>query len=444
MSLLLLGILNAQAAGASGPAYRIQIFGGSNNERLDSIQTDSSGNVYLFGEDEAGDDRGYVIKTDRSGSLLFSKVYVFNGKPTQSKCLGAISVGGQIFLGQPVFDVISETSSFDMTLARIDSDGALQFQRSLGLDPDFDGVFGLATDSSNNAIISGTTTPSGGFAQSILAKYNSSGTIQWQRLAAKAGAAVQETNVATDLSDNVYAASKMRDGSFNLLIIKYNSSGTLQWQRDIDNLFATDFNLPAIKIDANGDVYVSAVDGAVAGNHNAYIAKFNSSGTIQWQRSLTSPDQVGFTAVDFDSNDDVYVSGFATVGANKQLLLVKYNSSGVIQYQRTFGGTAQNDEAFSIHIDDDDNILIGGQTRSAGVANGDSIVSLLPNDGSLTGTYSIDSVDFTYASSSFTDSAATFSVNTPTVVDSAGDLTDASTTATATDRTYTEFITLLT
>jgi len=145
------------------------------------------------------------------------------------------------------------------------------------------------------------------------------------------------------------------------------------------------------------------------------IAKWNSSGTLQWQRKIAAAPDVGIVAngIDVDSSGNLYISGetggiseLGTTGGTDGLLL-KYNSSGELQWQRKlYSPTTGVEEPLN-------NIVIDNSTSSiygTGFASGDagsSLVFRLPTDGSLTGTYSLGGMatnSIIYAASSMTES----------------------------------------
>lgn len=114
-----------------------------------------------------------------------------------------------------------------------------------------------------------------------------------------------------------------------------------------------------------------------AGNEDMYLVKYNASGVAQWVTtaggSATIPDRG--QAVATDNAGNVYVAGFfggtarfqsQTLTANGQedAYLAKYNSAGVLQFVRTFGG-AQRDQLFGVSVDDLGNIYATGQFQSS-------------------------------------------------------------------------------
>ena len=149
--------------------------------------------------------------------------------------------------------------------------------------------------------------------------------------------------------------------------------------------------------DASGNIYLSgytrstsgiATTGAHqttygGGLNDAFLVKFNSSGTRQWGTYY------GGTGNDFgwscatDTSGNIYLSGqtpstsgIATTGAyqttfggaTEDAFLVKFNSSGVRQWGTYYGGTGQ-DYGLSCATDTSGNIYLAGITRStSGIA----------------------------------------------------------------------------
>ena len=59
--------------------------------------------------------------------------------------------------------------------------------------------------------------------------------------------------------------------------------------------------------------------------------------------------------------------GILLTGAGYQYAIIaKYNSSGTIQWQRTLGSSSANDSVNAIVHDGSDNVYIAGYTRTAG------------------------------------------------------------------------------
>jgi uncharacterized delta-60 repeat protein len=430
--------LNSQASGAA-QAYFLSVLGGASFDSGRSVASDSLDNVYVVGRTDSAGAGGadfLLAKYDNSGTILFQRV--LGGAGFEQANGVAIDSANNVY----VFGQTTSTGagSSDLLLAKYNSSGTIQFQRVLG-GATFDIGNAVAIDSADNVYGVGRTTSTGaGNDDFLLAKYDSSGTIQWERVLG--GAANDEGfSVAIDSADNVYVVGKTASsgaGSNDFLLAKYNSSGTIQFQRTLGGASNDAGN--SVAIDSADNVYVLGETGSTgAGSDDFLLAKYNSSGTIQFQRVLGGAGIEQGRSVAIDSSDNVYVLGETTsTGAGgEDFLLAKYDSSGTIQFQRVLGGTG-DEVGRSVAVDSSDNVYVLGQTTSTGAGSSDFLLAKLPNDGSLEGTYSLDGSNIIYqastltaATSSLTAATSSLTAATASLTDAASSLTDAASTLTS-------------
>jgi len=435
---MLLGILNAQAAGGAF-SYWLATLGGTGYESSRGVAADSSDNVYTFGttgSTGAGGLDFLLAKYNSGGTIQWQRVlggtsYEFGHAVIVDSSNSVYTVGYTSSTG---------AGSQDVLLAKYNSGGTIQWQRVLG-GTSTDRGYSIAVDSADNLYVAGVVNSAGaGFSDCLLAKYNSSGTIQWQRALGKTNFE-QANGVTVDSSDNVYVTgytSSTGAGNGDFLLAKYNSSGTIQWQRVLGGTSAD--IAYSVTTDSSDNVYAFGRTGSTgAGSDDFLLAKYNSSGTIQWQRVLggTSAEQ-GFS-IAVDSADNLYLAGLtnSTGAGGTDFLIAKYNSSGTIQWQRVLGGTSA-DIAYAVIIDSLDNLYVAGEVNSAGAGGSDVLLAKLPNDGSLTGTYQLNGVDIIYATSTLTAATSTLTAATSTLTDQTLTLTAATSTLTAATSTLTE------
>jgi len=422
------------AAGAGGEAYWIATLGGASAEQGNGIAVDSSGNVYVAGRtlsQGAGGNDLLVAKYDTSGAIQWQRSL---GGANGDLGFGiAVDSSGNVYV---VGQTLSQgAGSNDLLVAKYDTSGAIQWQRSLG-GADNDVGNGIAVDSSGNVYVVGRTLSQGAGADDLLiAKYNTSGAIQWQRSLGGADNDIGN-GIAVDSSGNVYVVGRTDSqgaGLNDLLVAKYDTSGAIQWQRSLGGAdFETGFG---IAVDSSGNVYVVGQTlSQGAGGNDLLVAKYDTSGAIQWQRSLGGADFDSGFGIAVDSSGNVYVAGqTASQGAgSNDLLIAKYNTSGAIQWQRSLGG-ADSEAGSGIAVDSSGNVYVAGRTASQGAGNDDLLVAKLPGNGSLTGTYG----NLTYATTTLTDATRTLTDATRTLTDAARTLTDASRTLTEAARTLT-------
>ena len=244
--------------------------------------------------------------------------------------------------------------------------------------------YDIAVDSLGNVYVTGSTnvyqSQNAYYTCAVIAKYSPTGTLEWQRFwggvppSGFSGTQDVGSGIIVDSSDNIYVVGHADShiGGFSgkgALILKYNTSGTLQWQRTFG---AYDSNAHGVDFDSSGNIYVSG--GGQYGNWQ-FVAKFNSSGTLQWHRGFSSPkppnrqgDRSLGLAVD-RNNDVLYICGqLTTSGYQYDMTLAKYNLSGTIQWQRTLSGdfTSGQDFGKDVAVDSSGYVyVIGSATQLA-------------------------------------------------------------------------------
>lgn len=210
------------------------------------------------------------------------------------------------------------------------------------------------------------------------------------------------TNSTLDLYnvDNNIADTLSNTGGQDSFIAKYNSSGVLQWRAHLGGSGNQYNDRSSLSIDNNGNIYVTAVYSGVQAFYNkddsqaatlnssgldAYITKYNSSGFHQWSAGLSgSGDERGYSLT--TSNDGaVYVTGSYTsnpmifynkdglqggtltrTGNNEEAFIAKYNSSGYLDWRTRIAGLSV-ERGEGISVDSTGNVYIAGTMLSQDV-----------------------------------------------------------------------------
>lgn len=426
--------MQAQGAGTwpsqPGP-YFIGALGNTSGAESYGIAVDSSSNVYIAGYVSVSSrETGQLAKYSASGTLQWQRNLSSGGGNVSLRCI-AVDSSNNVY----VAGYLPGTGIYDCLIAKYDSSGAIQWQRSLGITSGaVENFLGIAVDSSGNVYATGSI--SGG-ADAIVTKYNTSGILQWQQAVNSSSSGDLALNgIAVDSSGNVYVAGYWNNGyvTYDVLIAKYNTSGTLQWQRVLDG-GSNDFGY-GIAVDSSGNVYVGGYS-AVSGTYHFQLEKYSTGGVIQWQRSLSSANTDQALAVAVDSSGNVYISGLSS---GNGALIAKYNTSGTIQWQRKLG-TGSTSKGLS--VDSLGNFYIAGSISTATTGTYNMLVAKLPGDGSLTGTYTIGGTSYTYAASTLTDATTSYSTSTSSLTSSAGTLTSATSTLTDAATSLTSSVTTL-
>jgi uncharacterized delta-60 repeat protein len=430
--------------GIGGP-YWIGTLGGAANDQGNGIAVDSSGNVYVTGytsSQGSGGNDVLIAKYNNSGTIQWQRT--LGGIDSDYGTSIAVDSSGNVYIGG--YTRSQSAGGFDVLITKYNTSGTIQWQRTLGGSA-FDYGTSIAVDSSGNVYVAGYAySPSGGAQPDVLiTKYDTSGTIQWQRTLGGSGYDFGY-GIAVDSSGNVYITGytdSQGSGGADVLIAKYNTSGTIQWQRTLGGA-NTDVGVD-IAVDSSGNSYITGYTASQgSGNNDVLITKYDTSGTIQWQRILGGSDLEQGYSIAVDSSGNSYITGYtASQGAGgADVLIAKYNTSGTIQWQRTLGG-ANTDAGYGIAVDSSGSIFITGSTTSAGAGSSDLLITKLPGDGSKTGTYTVGGSSITYAASTLTAATSTLTSATSTLTSSTSTLTDATSTLTSSTSTLTSSVTTI-
>jgi hypothetical protein len=318
-------------------------YAGSDNEGK-AVTTDSSGNVYVTG--------------DYSGSMTIQGT------------------------------TINSLGSYDVYVAKFNAAGTLQWLKSGGGSTGNDVGTSVAVDGDGNVVVSGQTwegstfgiftdSASSGSFDAFVVKYNSAGTEQWLRVEGGPGAD-SARSVAIDGDDEIYVTGQISStttfagvavsnlGQSDQFMLKYDTSGSTLFLRTGGGDSAE--NPWAIAVGPDESIYIAGYSpsttltfGSANSTNNdaqfqAYLVKYNSSGTAQWMKAsdqLTSESGGNYgTGVAVSSTGLVHFGGstvgevtfggstFGSTGIYSSFL-IQYDSSGVEQWY--LEGTTSND-----------------------------------------------------------------------------------------------------
>jgi hypothetical protein len=261
---------------------------------------------------------------------------------------------------------------------KMTSAGAINYQRTLQStsgDIRANGI-SVKTGASNDYLL--LQDQFSGNSDIVVAKVDSTPAITWQRrlgLGAGGSNNVQVRDIAIDSSENVIASAY--DGVAAKGIIGYwNTSGTLQWQRSITPASNQIYD-NAVAFDSSGNViFAGQWNNYPASKTRMTIVKLNSSGTTQWQRYLAGSDDLPLPRVAADASGNVYVAFRNQTTTPWGLAVVKYNSSGIIQWQKNlYDASFNHDTPSGIVFDASGNLIIAG---TQGLTRYSQIVSISP------------------------------------------------------------------
>ena len=175
-------------------------------------------------------------------------------------------------------------------------------------------------------------------------------------------------------SNDVYVTGN--HGSTDYWVLKLKPSGDIEWQKSLGGSDADE----AFSIQQTSDGgfivagYSESNDGDVTGNHGWYdywVVKLNTSGAIDWQKSLGGSYSDAAYSIQQTSDDGFIVAGgsYSDDGdvtenhLSADYWVVKLNSSGNIEWQKSLGGS-DDDIATSIQQTSDGGFIVAGYSGS--------------------------------------------------------------------------------
>ncbi len=358
--------------------------GGNGSDFGEGIAVDGSGNVYVAGFTTStnfpsatrvptgtagGGGDAFVIKLNTVGNTLLYSAYIGGAADDATRDLAIDSLGNAYLTGQtqssnfptlnaaqPNFgggtcgSVSNPRPCADAFVAKLNAAGsALVYSTFLGGSGE-DIAFGIAVDSSNNAVVAGQTAST-----------------NFPLLGP-----VRNTNA----------------GGTDAFVTKYNSTGALSYSTYLGS--QGDDAAQAVAVDATGAAYVVGYTGstnfptqaplqpASGGNRDAFVSKLNPGGTALVYSTYLggNADDIGY-GVAVDSSNNVYLSGVTnspnfptlnpaqmTYGGGSDAFVTKINAAGSALVYSTFLGGSGDDFGSRVVVDATFNAHVTGNTFS--------------------------------------------------------------------------------
>lgn len=202
------------------------------------------------------------------------------------------------------------------------------------------------------------------------------------------------TSSTTDISTPGSFQPNLAGGSsMDVYVVKFAPTGGRTWASYLGGTSSESYG--SVSCDASSNIYVSGITNsddfpttagshqpAKAGSGDAFLFKFNSSGSRVWGTYYGGTQYEYAYDVKVDNVGDVYIgggtmstSGISTAGSYQVAkaagtsmdgYIAKFNSAGAIQWATYMGGSAgiAADYVTGLAIDVNNNVVVGGDTYS--------------------------------------------------------------------------------
>ncbi|MBU1139270.1 MAG: SBBP repeat-containing protein, partial [Proteobacteria bacterium] len=180
-----------------------------------------------------------------------------------------------------------------------------------------------------------------------------------------------------DDSDNIYLAGisaatwgspvvSYPGGSGNAFVAKLDSTGALQWHTFLGSEESYDKGT-GVAVDSSGNVYVTGTSSSTwgspviahgGGGGDAFVAKLNSSGNRLWNTFIGSTGYDEGSGIVVDSTANIYFIGTK----NGQAFATKMNTNGFVLWNKFMGEPTSSDKGLGIALDGANNVYVVGES----------------------------------------------------------------------------------
>lgn len=338
------------------------LFGGNSTDRSESVIVDNNNDIIITGftasenfptlnaydNDLNGDSDVFIVKFSNSGELLWSTY--FGGEKADSGYAVAIDSSNNIILTGsttssdfPTLNAFNSTFNMggDAFVSKFSSSGSLLWSTFIGGDY-YEQADALVVDSSDNVIITGVTF---------------------------------SANFPTlNAFDNTY------NNFTDTFVTKFSKNGSLIWSTYLGG-FLTDIAY-SLAVDSLDNIIIAgktisynfttlnAYDNSYNGEDDTFITKLSSNCTLLWSTYLGGSDEDRGYAIAVDSSDNIVVTGetisidFPTMNAHDNTyngsydaFITKFSSDGSLVWSTYLGGSGW-ESGNDIAITSSDNILV--------------------------------------------------------------------------------------
>jgi hypothetical protein len=194
----------------------------------------------------------------------------------------------------------------------------------------------------------------------IVVKLDSSGNIQWQQTY---GVAANATDIRQTIDGGYIVGgvtpiiSGMTPAPYMIVegwIAKLDSSGKIQWQKVLSS--SQNVMINSVIQTADGGYALTGLAAA-----NVLVAKFDSNGNLKWQAVYTSPSALGIGYSIVQTSDGGYMVGGYDNDSPFLGLALKLGSNGQVKWAKTYNISGAASKFFSVRQTSDGGYAFSGQ-----------------------------------------------------------------------------------
>jgi len=174
-------------------------------------------------------------------------------------------------------------------------------------------------------------------------------------------------DMVIDSSKDIFIAGEIRKSNNSrneIFLLKINESldYNITWGEQMQVEFC------GMALDTEDNIFISGtLTDNISRTKDVFLLKYSNNLTLEWFKFWGGGGNKSCTAIEVDSQDNIYIAGIMNFPKN-DTFLIKYNSSGVIQWNCTWTTGVHNisEEVLSLVIDSTDQVILGVKTNLTG------------------------------------------------------------------------------
>ncbi len=313
------------------------------------VATDNNNNIYVSGFTDSAsiiwenNPNFLLVKYGPNGNLVWTRTYEGPGNNLDIALYIGLDNNNNIYLGGYSYNG-SDYTTTDIALLKYNTNGNLQWLRRYdGPGHSLDEIYSMNVNSNGDVCIAGNVKNVYPGSDLSLLKYNSNGDLLFVNLYNGPGNKYDGArDIKVDPAGNIYICGlvtvSQTDYDWDYITLKYNSSGTILWNKTYNGIGNAGDYATNITYDVNGSVYVLGVTWKTP-NYDLTTLKYDLNGNLEWTQNLLglyggSGNQSRSILV--DNPNSVFVAGalIFSGGSNRSLDYAFLKYSPVVSVQQ--------------------------------------------------------------------------------------------------------------
>ncbi len=368
------------------------------------------GGTYSFG---AGDEDGWLIKTDLNGNILWEKAFGGTGQEYFTSIVstsnnGSLIAGSTNYYGAGLTDIL---------LIKLDSSGNIIWQKAYG-GANHDGVYKIIKTSDDGYILGGLTASfgvGGGYYgnDGLIIKIDNDGNILWAKAYGINSGSESIRDIKETSDNNLIVTGYYNAGGsgpeWEQWVLKLDSNGNVLWEKALGFSSSADTGQSIEESPDGKYLALSSSNNPGTGNQDYWVTKFDTNGTVLWQKAYGGANADYPGGMVKDNSGLILFGTTGSFSANADLWFIKIDYDGSIIWQKRYDSSSLESvsQLPSMTITNDGGIIVNGQTQGFGAGGWDNWIIKTKSDGSCPPFGTTTNATVTDTSATITTTSAT-------------------------------------